>query len=252
MTDRAAFRAGVCVRWGWGHRAVWPRGPRGRGHGGGGCPVQAATCPLTSLPPHLVRVEGEPCLLLQCRRALCWAELALCRKPARPEFPPVLCCSGPRARLEVAISTRRCAFQPPASAAAEAWRRCPSGTSRATDGACTATRGTRAPPAIQAVTGSLNRLNAEIKQMCVKKPSLSSLNVDSGRDLGASSVRRSSSCVGPVASTRAASPPGSTPQLSSGRWCLSPDSSFFLFRFLRLPVHLMRRNPLAFSSVTQV
>ena len=53
------------------------------------------------------------------------------------------------------------------------------------------------------MTGSLNRLNTEIKQMCVKKPSLSSLNVDSGRDLGASPVCRSSSRLGLVVSSTA-------------------------------------------------
>lgn len=57
-----------------------------------------------------------------------------------------------------------------------------------------------APPAIQVVTGSLNRLNAEIKQTCMKKLSFSSLNVDSGLDLGASSVCRSSSRLGLVVS----------------------------------------------------
>ncbi|XFF91797.1 hypothetical protein AB1E18_018016 [Capra hircus] len=71
--------------------------------------------------------------------------------------------------------------------------------------------------------------------MCVKKPSLSSLNVDSGRDLGASSVCScSSSCLGPVASTalEGHQPPG-VHSSSAELWEMVPQPRQFL-----LPVSL--------------
>lgn len=137
---------------------------------------------------------------------------------------PGVCCSGGVAALPLGDPTRH--------------RRClhshsgPSGSLADSRGAA---RGTSAPPAIQVVTGSLNRLNAEIKQMCVKKPSLSSLNVDSGRDLGASSVCScSSSCLGPVASTalEGRQPPG-VHSSSAELWEVVPQPRQFL-----LPVSL--------------
>lgn len=173
----------------------------------------------------------SPCAVLE-------PSSSFCRKPAHPEFLPVLLSLGPRPRLEVAISTRRCAFQPRAPGARRSGgvtalplgdlshcRRRPASRGRrlhsraGPSGSLAAGRGAApggAPPAIQVVTGSLNRLNAEIKQTCMKKLSFSSLNVDSGLDLGASSVCRSSSRLGLVVSSTALERRGGVVSLPRG------------------------------------
>lgn len=94
-------------------------------------------------------------------------ELALCRSLRAPSFH--LCSVAlARARLEGAISTVAVPFSPRRLLQRRRGSAALGDLTRATDGACTAA-GHPCAPAIQAVTGSLNRLNAEIKQMCVEK-----------------------------------------------------------------------------------
>lgn len=131
---------------------------------------------------------------------------SFCRKPAHPEFLPVLlllwteaapgschlhtslCLSVPGARRSRGVTAlslgdlSHCRRRPASRGRRLHSRTGPLGSLAASRGA---PRG-GAPPAIQVVTGSLNRLNAEIKQTCMKKLSFSSLSVDSGLDLGAS------------------------------------------------------------------
>lgn len=109
--------------------------------------------------------------------------------------------------------------------------------------------GTSASPAIQVVTGSLNRLNVEIKANLYEKAVfLLSLNVDSSLDLHASPVCHSSSrsrrwaqCMQCCAreAGRGRPPPSGCPsalQLSFEKRCVSPNtvSSFSIFCFLCL------------------
>ena len=67
------------------------------------------------------RTEGEPCSLLQCHRVLCWNQAHPFAESLHIlNFYLCFCRCGPKPRLEVAISTRRCAFQPRVPATVEA------------------------------------------------------------------------------------------------------------------------------------
>lgn len=170
----------------------------------------------------MLLVAVSPCAALE-------PSSSFCRKPAHPESLPVLlslrteaapgsrhlhmslCLSAPGARHSGGVTAL------PLGGLSHCGRRLhsqvgPLGSVAASRGAA---RG-GAPPAIQVVTGSLNRLNAEIKQTCMKKLSFSSLNVDSGLDLGASSVCRSSSRLGLVVSSTALERRGGVVSLPRG------------------------------------